>query len=172
MASSRIQDYAIIGDSRSAALVSRSGSIDWLCWPRFESPSLFAAILDAESGGHWSIAPTRPVHTRRHYVADTNVLVTELNTGEGTLRLTDLMPVCPEEDKTRELVPEHEVLRLVDCVRGEVQLVMRFQPRPGYGRKRPRLRAAGELGIRVEDGSHLYTLRGDPVLHLCEDDSV
>jgi GH15 family glucan-1,4-alpha-glucosidase len=166
MAASRIEDYAVIGDSRSAGLVSKSGSIDWLCWPRFESASLFAAILDPVVGGHWRIAPMSSVRTTRRYVGESNVLVTEFETLEGTMRLTDLMPVFSEEEKKQVLVPEHELLRIVECVRGEVEIEARFEPRPDYGRSRVRLRSARGLGIRVEDGPRLYTLRTDAVLEI------
>lgn len=72
----KIQEYGFIGDCRAAALVSRYGSIDALCWPRFDSPSIFAALLDPEKGGYWSIAPTMAFHTERAYIHDTNVLET------------------------------------------------------------------------------------------------
>src|SRR6476659_4049639 len=96
-----IQDYAAIGDCRSAALVGRSGSVDWLCWPRFDSPSLFAALLDPEAGGHWRIAPTTPFSASRSYSERSNVLVTTFEQSGGIVRLTDLMPVYPEEEKRR-----------------------------------------------------------------------
>jgi GH15 family glucan-1,4-alpha-glucosidase len=172
MAVSRIQDYAIIGDSRSAALVSRSGSIDWLCWPRFESPSLFAAILDPAVGGHWKIAPAARSRVTRHYIEDSNILVTEFETLDGVVRLIDLMPVFSEEDKKHVLVPEHEILRIIECSRGDVEIEAGFAPRPDYGRHSPRLRVARGLGIRVEDGAHLYTLRSDAQLELQENASV
>ena len=69
-----IADYGLIGDCRSAALVSRNGSIDWLCFPRFDSPSIFAAILDPERGGYWSISPCEPFDAARAYINDSNVL--------------------------------------------------------------------------------------------------
>jgi GH15 family glucan-1,4-alpha-glucosidase len=164
--SSRIRDYAIIGNSRSAALVSRSGSIDWLCWPRFESPSLFAAILDRAVGGHWSIEPVGASRATRRYAGESNVLVTEFETPDGAVRLTDLMPVFSEDEKKHTLVPEHELLRVVECIRGEAEIAMRFEPRPDYGRRSARLRDARGLGIRVEHGSQLYTLRSDAPLAL------
>src|SRR6478672_10601670 len=107
-----IHDYGIIGNGRSAALVGLSGSIDWLCWPRFDSPSLFAALLDRSRGGHFLIAPTEPFTATRAYVEGSNVLVTRFTTAGGEVSLTDLMPVLSEEDKATTLFPEHEILRV------------------------------------------------------------
>src|SRR4051812_28853905 len=156
-----IHDYGIIGNSRSAALVGLSGSIDWLCWPRFDSPSLFAALLDPQRGGHFLIAPEAPSTTTRAYAEDSNVLVTTFATSGGEVRLTDLMPVMSEEDKARTLFPEHEILRLCECVRGEVELRVEFHPRPDYARRAVPIRATRHLGFRIEDSHRLYTLRSD-----------
>ncbi len=172
MEAAKIADYAIIGDSRSAALISRTGSIDWLCWPRFESPSLFAGLLDATVGGHFRIAPEGLARSTRHYLAETNVLVTELETPGALVRLTDLMPVYSESEKKRRLVPEHEILRVVECVQGEADIDTRFEPRPDYARKVPFLRGHGVLGVRLEDGPRLYTLRSDAPLSIEESTCV
>src|SRR5947209_5809165 len=107
----KIQDYAAIGDGRSAALVSRDGSMDWLCWPRFDSPSLFASLLDRRSGGSWRIAATRPTRLERQYLSDTNVLVTRFHTAAGIAALTDFMPAVSEEKKRTMLLPQHEIIR-------------------------------------------------------------
>src|SRR3954465_6462070 len=86
-----IDDYGIIGDCRSAALVARDGSIDWLCWPRFDSPSLFAALLDLDVGGHWAPRPTDILTTPRRYLDRTNVLETRFISAKGECTLTDCM---------------------------------------------------------------------------------
>src|SRR5207248_11469708 len=78
----RIHDYAVVGDSRSAALISRRGSLDWLCWPRFDSPSLFGAILDPQAG-RFSIAPVGELRSERWYAPDTNVLCTRFSAADG-----------------------------------------------------------------------------------------
>ena len=157
----RIQDYAIIGDCRSSALVSRSGSIDWLCWPRFDSAGVFAALLDADRGGRWSIAPVAPFRTTRRYVDDTNVLETRFETDAGTLVVTDLMPALSEEEKRRAMTPDHEILRIVRCERGELEIDHLFDPRPCFGERPPRMQDAGALGLRIEVGHGLLVLRTD-----------
>ncbi len=155
-----VGDYAIIGDCRSAALVSRSGSIDWLCWPRFDSPSLLGALIDPRAG-RWSLSPTAPFRTERRYTADSNVLETRLETESGSLVVTDLMPVASEEEKRSLLLPDHEILRLVACERGEVEVETVLEVRPAYGRERPRIRDAGALGIRLETGAGLLVFRSE-----------
>jgi Trehalase-like, N-terminal len=107
-----IGDYAIIGDCRSAGLVYRDGSLDWLCLPRFDSPSIFAAVLDAENGGRFLVRPVGEFRTERRYLPDTNVLETVFRTPSGACVLRDLMPVSSEEDKRAYLTPEHEVLQV------------------------------------------------------------
>jgi GH15 family glucan-1,4-alpha-glucosidase len=148
----KIQDYAVIGDGRSAALVSRDGSLDWLCWPRFDSPSLFGGLLDPRTGGSWSIAPTEPAGVERRYLDGTNVLETRFRTPAGAVTLTDFMPAASEEDKSRVLWPEQELVRLVGCEEGEAEVRVHFDPRPDYGRAGVDLRDAGTLGLRVEMG--------------------
>jgi GH15 family glucan-1,4-alpha-glucosidase len=160
-ATPNIQDYAIIGDGRSAALVSRDGSIDWLCWPRFDSPSLFGWLLDRRVGGSWQIGPTDPARTERRYIDGTNVLETRFHTATGAVVLTDFMPAASEEEKGRMLWPEHELLRRVECEQGEVEVQAHFDPRPDYGRAKVHIRDAGALGLRLEVPAGLITLRSD-----------
>ena len=166
-----IHDYAAIGDGRTVALVGRNGSIDWLCWPRFDSPSVFAAILDKD-GGTWSLAPTAASRVTRHYIDDTNVLETRFETDAGTLVVTDLMPVASEEDKDRLLLPDHEILRVAECTRGEVDIEMRFAPRPQYGERSGRVRDAGKFGVRVEVDAALLVLRSDLPLDITANGDV
>jgi GH15 family glucan-1,4-alpha-glucosidase len=166
-----IEDYAAIGDGRTVALVGRDGSIDWLCWPRFDSPSIFGALLD-DKAGSWRLAPVGPSRVTRRYVDETNVLETRFETDAGTLVVTDLMPVASEEDKHHLLLPDHEILRVGRCVRGEVELELRFAPRPDYGRRRGRIRHAGPLGVRVELGADLLVLRSDIPLDVTADGEV
>ena len=95
--SSHIEDYALIGNMRTAALVARNGSIDWLCVPQFDSPACFAALLGQRSNGHFQIAPVgRPRTTRRRYRDRTLILETEIECDDGTVRIIDCMPLWPD----------------------------------------------------------------------------
>jgi GH15 family glucan-1,4-alpha-glucosidase len=156
----KIQDYAIIGNGRSAALISKRGSLDWLCWPRFDSASIFAAILDPKSGGHWSIRPVDESQVSRRYIENTNVLETTFLGGSGQIVLTDFMAVTSEENKRRALWPEHELIRQVKCQQGEAEVVMEFSPRLDYGRVAPKIGDAGKFGWRIDAGANLFILRG------------
>jgi GH15 family glucan-1,4-alpha-glucosidase len=159
-----IRDYAIIGDCRSAALVSRFGSIDWLCWPRFDSSSCFAALLDPIRGGRWRIAPAQPFRSQRKYIAGSNVLETVFETQTGAIRIVEAMSIASEEDEAKFSLPEHEIVRLVECISGEVEVETLFEPRPGYGMTSFRLRDRGKLGFWVDLGSKCLILRSDAVL--------
>ena len=156
-----IGDHALIGDCRSAALVSRQGSIDWLCWPQFSSPSIFAAILDEQRGGRFSIQPTQPFTVERRYVGPTAVLETVFTTGHGVARVMDLMPVLDDFRAAAQLQPMRELLRLVEVMQGTVELKIVFEPRPDYGRARPRLNRRGALGWACAHGSSLLMLHTD-----------
>jgi len=129
-----IRDYGIVGDGRTAALVGAHGSLDWLCWPCFDSPSVFAAILGPQGGGRFQVCPNVPYQSSHRYVHDTNVLQTFFRTAEGLLELTDFM-ACPDGDEGQWLVP------VARCVSGQVSVQAVFQPRPDYGRGEARPRA-------------------------------
>ncbi|HWR17677.1 MAG TPA: glycoside hydrolase family 15 protein [Terriglobales bacterium] len=162
-----IGDYALIGDSRSAALVLKSGAIEWLCWPRFDSAAIFAALLDRRIGGSWAITPIDPnSQVIRRYVAQTSVLETTFNTESGTLVLTDFMPAADEHRKLSRLTPDREIIRIAECTRGEVELDFAFHPRANYGESDVTLRQSGKLGIRFEVGRGVYWLRTNLPLDL------
>jgi len=157
----KIQDYAIIGDGRSAALISNRGSIDWLCWPRFDSASIFGAIVDAKIGGDWSIRLSQDSQTTRRYIDNTNVLETEFATSSGKIVVTDFMPVTSEEQKKKRLWPEHELIRWVKCEQGEVQLIVDLNPRLDYGRVAPKIKDTGKLGWRIYSEPYVFTFRSE-----------
>ena len=165
----RIQDYAIIGDCRGAALIGRNGSLDWLCWPRFDSPAIFAALLDPVRGGHWQISSSLPARNSRRYVGETNVLETRFEVPGGVAVLTDVMPVASEEYKRRTITPGHEVLRQAECVSGETQITFDFRPRSKYGLSPVQIRASGNLGLRMQVGRGVYWLRSSHPLVIRDD---
>ncbi len=156
-----IGDYALIGDCRSAALVASDGSIDWLMWPRFDSPSIFGALLDVERGGTFRIRPAEKFRSTRHYIPGTVIVETAFVTDTGVCIVRDLMTVLSEEDKRNEMVPEHELLREIEGVEGEVIIDIFCDPRPDYGRKRVNFQQRGALGLACRsNGGELY-LRTD-----------
>ena len=148
-----IGDYALIGDGRTAALVARDGSIDWLCLPDVDSPSVFAAILDAERGGAFALHPVAPFDVDRGYIAGTNVLETTFRTADGTARLTDAMTLAPGD----RLAPMREVVRKLECLDGSVEVEWSVDPRFDYARHRPAAtRRSGSLFFT--HGAHAVAL--------------
>jgi GH15 family glucan-1,4-alpha-glucosidase len=152
----RIEDYALVGDLHTAALVGRDGSIDWLCLPRFDSPACFAALLHDERAGHWRIAPAGAgAATRRRYCGDTLILETEWETPDGSVRLVDCMP-------PRGAAPH--VVRLVEGRSGNVPMRMDLVLRFDYGHIVPWVRRSGpDLGALA--GPDSVWLRTDVPLH-------
>ena len=165
----RIADYAIIGDCRSAALVSTRGSIDWLCLPRFDSPSIFGALLDVSRGGRFQIAPVQPATIVRRYLGHTNVLETTFRTDTGVARLVDVMPVADEPVKARELWPEHEILRQIDVTEGEVEILVRYEPRPDYARGRVRITRHWNDIFEADTGPSVMLLTSDVPLVIADE---
>ena len=141
-----IGDHAVIGNCRTAALVSREGAIDWLCLPHFSGPSLFAALLDRERGGSLSIRPRGRFETERCYVEGTNVLQTTFHCADGVVRLTDFLTMHHGPGLVTALEPEHELVRVVECLAGNVEVDVIFAPRPDYGAHAPALGRRGGLG--------------------------
>jgi GH15 family glucan-1,4-alpha-glucosidase len=156
-----IADYAIIGDARSAALISREGSIDWLCWPRFDSRSVFARILDAQRGGSFSLAPPVEFTAKRRYVGRTNVLETTYETDCGSVRVLDLMPALTEDQKRRRLLPFRQLLRRVEGLSGDVPMVAMYEPRPDYARVSPRLELRRGDTVWCASGPEVWYLRSN-----------
>ena len=165
----RIEDYGLIGDMQAAALVGRGGAVDWLCLPRFDSPSCFAALLGDERHGRWLLAPAGEVlASSRRYRAGTLVLETEFETAEGAARVIDFMP--------RRRVGPPRLMRIVEGVRGRVPMRMELSVRPDYASIVPWLefapdgviatagpdafRLSSALALEVEEG----TVRADFVV--------
>ncbi|GAA4551054.1 glycoside hydrolase family 15 protein [Streptomyces collinus] len=148
-----IEDYALIGDEQTAALVGMDGSVDWLCLPRFDSAACFARLLGDEDNGYWRIAPVGADRcTRRAYRRDTLVLDTEWETGQGAVRVTDLMP---QRDRAPDLV------RVVECLDGEVTLHSVLKLRFDYGSIIPWVRRADGHRVAVA-GPDSTWLRSEP----------
>src|SRR3712207_5340693 len=148
-----IGDHGLIGDLQTAALVSADGSVDWLCLPRFDSPSVFGALLDADDGGRCRIAPRGDGYTTRQmYFPDTAVLITRFMAECGVAEVIDLMPPVDTAVPTGR----HRLVRMVRCVRGEVDLDVEVAPRFDYGRRRHKteveatgVRFSSETGDRL-----------------------
>src|SRR5687768_5497408 len=121
---SKIEDYALIGDLQTCALVARDGSIDWLCVPRFDSAACFAALLGTPDHGRWQLAPAESYSVRRRYRPGTLVLETEYETHTGVVTLVDFMP-------PRSGTPS--LIRMVECRRGQVRLLTDLSNRFDYG---------------------------------------
>src|SRR5499426_418017 len=150
---SRIEDYGLIGNTRTAALVSRSGSIDWLCVPRFDSDACLAALIGYDEHGAWSLRPTVPIReTRQRYRDETLILETEFVCDGGAVRITDFMPVGSGEERC-------DVVRIVEGLEGEVTLEMQLDVRFGYGADIPWTTAAAE-GVLFVAGPNAVLLRG------------
>ncbi|RCG22784.1 glycoside hydrolase family 15 protein [Sphaerisporangium album] len=152
-----IADYALLSDRHSAALVARDGSVDWLCLPRFDSPSVFGALLD-DRAGRWSIRPAGACEVSRRYVDATMVLETTFETGSGTLLLTDALVAGDDRDVHRlGAGAPHVLARSAACVRGSVDVEVRYAPRPEYGLVVPLL-CAVPGGMRARGGPDRLTL--------------
>lgn len=125
-----VGDYALIGDAHTAALVATDGSIDWCCWPYFDSPAVFCRLLDARKGGWFRVGPEGEHRSTRSYVQATNVLATTFETGPGKFRLTDFMPVerLTESHRGEDIAPSYKILRLVEGLAGESEVEISFRP--------------------------------------------
>ena len=147
----RIEEYALIGDCQTAALVGRDGSIDWLCWPRFDSGACFAALLGEPEHGRWLIAPSGDVRkTARHYRGSTLVLETDFETAEGLVTVVDFMPLRGRH---------HDLVRLVCGRRGRVQMKMELTLRFDYGRSVPWVTRLEDGTLRAIAGPNMAVLR-------------
>ncbi|WP_144125935.1 glycoside hydrolase family 15 protein [Catellatospora sichuanensis] len=154
-----IADHALLSDCHSAALVTRDGSVDWLCFPRFDSPSVFGRLLD-DDAGHWSIAPAGPYTATRRYLDQTLVLETTFHTPTGTLAVTDALATGPNRHGHGHdlgVAAPHLLIRSVSCRDGEVDVRVSYQPRPEYGLLRPLLSPV-EGGLTARGGAEWLVL--------------
>jgi GH15 family glucan-1,4-alpha-glucosidase len=153
---SKLEDYALIGDCETAALVSREGSIDWLCWPNFSSEACFAALLGSQKNGYWQICPAgNDGKTSRKYRDHTLILETTFENEQGTVRLIDFMPIRERNS---------DVVRIVEGVRGTMDLRMALALRFDYGRTVPWVTAIDD-GIRAIAGPSVAVLHASVPVH-------
>jgi len=185
-----VEDYGIIGDLRTAALVGLRGSIDFLCFPEFDSPSVFCANADAERGGRFQIEPRLDSMREKHlYLPDTNVLITRFLAESGVAEISNYMVICADDENC-----EQALVRRVKCVHGEVRFRLRFEPRFDYARADHdvereganvlvfrskgedglalRLRAEVPLDVREADGYAEFTLKADEKATFVMDEAV
>jgi GH15 family glucan-1,4-alpha-glucosidase len=142
-----IADYGLIGDKRTCALVGVDGSIDWLCIPRFDSPSIFGALLDANKGGRFEIAPKDDkFEVLQQYDGLTNILLTDFRTTDGQVRITDFMPCFRVSGL---VVSTGEVHRRITGLQGTVELRLNLEPRMNYGMSVPSISKVGKLGYSI-----------------------
>lgn len=153
---SRIEDYALIGDCETAALVDTNGSIDWLCWPSFSSDACFAALLGTEDHGYWKIVPAAgDWTTTRHYRDGTLILETTFEQAKGAMRLTDFMPIRGKNS---------DIVRVVECVRGQIAVRMELVLRFDYGHTVPWVTRLDD-GVRAIAGPNLAVLHASVPVH-------
>jgi GH15 family glucan-1,4-alpha-glucosidase len=130
-----IEDHGIIGDLQTAALIAKDGTIDWLCLPRFDSPSVFASLLDREQGGHLRLAPIgEGVVTKQMYLPGTAILITRFLSPDGVAEVIDFMPIAGHEP-----TEQHKLVRLIHVVKGEMRFEGEIKPRFDYGREKPKI---------------------------------
>lgn len=152
-----IEDYALIGDCETAALVGRDGSIDWLCWPRFDSDAVFAALLGDRQNGRWLLAPKNSTpRVTRSYRADTLILDTRFETAAGVVVVTDFMPPRGKAS---------DIIRVARCERGAVSMRMEVVLRFGYGTIVPWVSRLNEQTVRAIAGPDMVVLHSDVEMH-------
>jgi len=152
-----LSDYSLIGNCRSAALVSKKGSIDWCCIPEFHSSSIFAALLDNKKGGFFAVHPFHGFTSIQQYLPYTNIVETTFENDQGKVRLLDAYVALEEEDKATSLFPDHEILRVLEGISGS----MEFFPRINYGKFSPRLQNFNKMGIHFFYKEGTYVLQSN-----------
>ena len=162
-----IQDYAAVGDGRTVALVALDGSIDWLCLPDLDSPSTFAALLDADHGGRFQLAPEVEYQASRRYLPGTNVLETTFKTASGTARVTDAMTL-----PLTGFAPYREIVRRIEGLAGRVALRWQVEPRPGYGSAPVRIACHGRVPTMANRQDALAVLSWDAGEAAVRDSSI
>ena len=163
----KISDYGIVGNLHSIALIGLDGSIDWLCMPHIDSPSIFAALLDSKKGGRFSVHPSDEWDSVAEYIPGTNILQTRFRVDEGIMRLTDFMPVneCGCEELEEQ---QHELYRLIEITEGHVNTDMIFDPQFNYARSETRL-TKDENGVVASANGESISLSCTRNINLSDD---
>ena len=147
-----LEDYGIIGNLLTSALVGKDGSIDWCCFPHLESPSVFCAILDIHKGGLFSITPNVSYISKQTYITETNVLETDFKTDNGEMILTDFMPAKVRQEQSSLNI----VFRKIKCISGSIPLQIVFEPRFNYARELPRFYTTDDQIIAEGKDKNIY----------------
>ena len=166
-----IGDYTIIGDTRTAALVARDGSIDWLCLPNIDGASVFAEILDRDRGGHFFVGAPGDAKITRRYAPGSAILTTRFTTPEGIFELTDFMPLSLN-NADGPIEPARRIIRIAEAIEGSPRIAVNFAPRPDYGRTMPSLRPSGRKSWVAADGRDFLLLQSDVPLVAATDGAL
>ena len=154
-----IADHGLIGDLQTAALVATDGTVDFYCYPRFDSPTVFASLLDDKRGGRFALAPRGPHVTKQMYLPNTAVLVTRFLSSEGVAELVDFLPI----ENPRIATDRHRLVRMVRGIRGHVELEASVEPRPDYARGSAKARVDGTLAVFEGAAPDLHLLSTWPL---------
>jgi len=157
----QIDDYGLIGDMRTCALVGKDGSIDFMCWPKFDSPSMFCRLLDTTKGGggHWSITPQKSTVRKQNYRAASNILQTKWIDEAGVVDLTDFFALSKYNKLLRQQWSGSTLVRKLECVRGSMSIDIELRPRPGYAMDAGTLRGSP---VKKEDGTYHQSMSWKP----------
>jgi GH15 family glucan-1,4-alpha-glucosidase len=168
-----IRDYALIGDAHTAALVASDGSIDWCCWPHFDSPAVFCRLLDAGKGGFFQVRPVRNYAVTRSYLGPTAIVTTTFETDDGRVRLTDFMPVerLVEGHRGEDIGSSRRILRLIEGLAGSVEIELSLRPTFDYARAKADI-AVSEGGAVARSGADCLVLSSPVGLTLDETGTV
>lgn len=159
-----IGDYALIGDAHTAALVSSDGSIDWCCWPCFDSPAVFCRLLDAQKGGWFRVGPAGSSRASRAYIGETNVLATSFHTDGGEARVVDFMPTQRRGSRRGEDIDaSHHLMRLIEGLAGEVDFVVEFRPTFDYAREETTITQSAEGAVASHGTQRLRLVTAIPL---------
>jgi GH15 family glucan-1,4-alpha-glucosidase len=162
---SLISDYGLIGDCYSCALISKEGSIDWACFPRFDSPSIFGRLLDKKKGGFFQIHPSKTSKSTRKYIPETNVLVTSFSNAKGSFDLVDFMPMMDIHGRR----VFNKIIRIIECKSGHAELDLTFSPKFSYGLNTPKIEVLSDFKCKAFVGGESLFIESNIVLPVTDE---